>query len=123
MSSRRGNFTENRVRDDWAALGWTAMCGRCSRGPADVLAVKAGEQPRLIQVKGDQGSPYANFRPEDRRVLVEEALNAGGIALLAWWPKGVKRADGWPRYIPWTDWPAPRTNGSKKRNEIRSGLL
>lgn len=104
MSSRLGNTKENRVRDWWAAQGWIAMCGRCSRGPADVICIKDDEQPRLIQVKGDAGSPWVNFRPKDRAELVAAAGVAGGVALLAWWPKGA-RGPEWPKYFTSDKWP------------------
>lgn len=105
MSSRLGNAKENRVRDWWAGQGWVAMCGRCSRGPADVICVKDGEQPRLIQVKGDVRSPWENFRPEERLTLVQEAAKAGGVALLAWHPKGARGSE-WPKYFTSDKWPS-----------------
>lgn len=106
MSSRRGNSRENKVRDLMADMGWFAMCGRASAGPADVLAVKAGEKPRLIQVKSDAKGPYDNFRPAERLELVEAMIAAGGIAVLAWWPPGGRRPE-YPKWIPWHDWPSP----------------
>ena len=105
MSSRRGNGRENRVRDLMADQGWFAMCGRASAGPADVLAVKDGERPRLIQVKSTAGGPYERFGPAERRELVEAAVTAGGIAVLAWWPPRARA----PRWIRWHDWPPPKT--------------
>lgn len=108
VSSRRGNSRENKVRDLMTDQGWFAMCGRASLGPADVLAVKDGEKPRLIQVKSCAASPYAHFPPLDRRLLVEAAFIAGGIAVLAWWPPRARE----PKWILWHDWPAPRSNVS-----------
>lgn len=104
MSSRRGNLLENRCADIVRDEGWFCICGRASRGPADILAAKAGELPRLIQVKGDQGSPYANFRTVDRLALLDAALQAGGTAELMWWPRGRKE----PLLIPARLWPVPK---------------
>lgn len=103
MSSRRGNDRENRVRDYYADAGWFAICGRASRGPADVVACKAGVI-HLTQVKSDKAGPYGNFRPTERRLLVETAAQAGGTAHLAWWPPYAKA----PQFIPWHEWPQPK---------------
>lgn len=86
MSSRRGNQRENAVRDHLVEEGWFAMCGRASRGPADILAIKLNHRPLLIQVNSDKGRPWANFRPQERADLVASARGVGGEAWLAWWP-------------------------------------
>lgn len=105
MSSRRGNSRENMVRDYYADAGWFAICGRASRGPADVVACKAGVI-HLTQVKSSnrKRGAYADFPPEERRVLVETAEQAGGTAHLAWWPPYAKN----PTFIPWHEWPAAK---------------
>lgn len=103
MASRRGNLRENRVRDWYADHGWFAICGRASRGPADVVACKDGDI-HLTQVKSDKKGPYDNFRPAERRLLLETAAQAGGTAHLAWWPPLAKA----PTFIPWFEWPAER---------------
>jgi hypothetical protein len=73
-----------RLRDDgWAA--WTAKndgrpeTGR-GQGPVDVIAMKPGERPRLIQVKSTAGGPYERFGPVYRAQLREEAKRAGAVA-------------------------------------------
>lgn len=76
---------------------------RLAWGHADVLALKAGLLPMLVQVKSTSGGPYERFPPSERLALQHEAVMAGATAVLAWWP---------PRrplqMIPATDWPARR---------------
>jgi hypothetical protein len=45
-----------------------------------------GTTLRLIQVKGDKGSPWTNFGPKERQDLLLLAAHTGGIAELCWWP-------------------------------------
>lgn len=103
--SRRGNQRENKVMAILVAAGWFAMCGRASRGPADVLAVRYGYPPLLVQVKSTAGGPYERFLPSDRRELIEAAQMAGGAAWLAWWPPRVRS----PRWLSAYEWPGGLT--------------
>jgi hypothetical protein len=61
--------------------------------------MRAGEI-RLVQVKGNKGSPWMNFRATERAALWAEALAAGGQAWLVHWPpRGQQRwiaPDEWP---------------------------
>jgi hypothetical protein len=66
----------------------------------DVIALKAGEIPRFIQVKGTK-EPFSGFSPFERYDLLAEAQKAGARAELAWWPA---YASG-PEYISPEDWP------------------
>ena len=98
--SRRGIQRErdlvNRLRED----GWFAIRAPASLGVADVVALKAGEPSRLIEVKSTTAGAYAGFGPADREALSDMARVAGADAYLCWWPK---RAE--PRWIPEADWP------------------
>jgi hypothetical protein len=76
------------------------MRAPASLGVADVVALKAGERPRLIESKSTTRSPWSGFPPADRRALSEAAKRAGADALLCWWPK---RSE--PRFIPEREWP------------------
>jgi Holliday junction resolvase len=80
--------------------GWWAIRTPASQGAADIVALKAYERPRLIQVKRNHGSPYMNFRREDREALVRDAAIAGAVAELWHWPP-----HGTLRVIPAADWP------------------
>jgi Holliday junction resolvase len=75
------------------------MRAPASLGVADVVALKAGKTPLLIEAKSTL-SPYAHFLPEHREALSTAAEAAGANALLAWWPKGGKL-----KLIPEDEWP------------------
>lgn len=81
-----GTRRENQVRDLLAAEGWVVMRAPASIGAADLIALKAGELPRLVQVKANTGNPYKTFGPKERRELMDVAEQAGGIAELCHWP-------------------------------------
>jgi Holliday junction resolvase len=101
---RRGRSRELRVADVLRLEGWVAY-----RVPqpsaADVVALKAGHAPLLVQVKSTSGSAYERFGPADRRALAHEAIAAGADAALAWWPKG-----GPLTIIYGADWPGQWPN-------------
>jgi Holliday junction resolvase len=85
-----------RLRDD----DWVAQRAPASLG-VDVIALKAGETPRVIEVKSTSGGPYERFGPAERAAAVLLARMAGAIAELWWWPPR-----GQLRVIPETEWPS-----------------
>jgi Holliday junction resolvase len=95
----RGHDRERAVRAVMQEDGWLAFRAPASLGVADVVALKAGERPRLIEVKSTQG-PYRHFLPRDRAELLAAALQAGADAFLAYWPSRGKlewiEASEWP---------------------------
>lgn len=70
-----------RLRED----GWYAIRAAGSHGAADIVALKAGQPARLIQLKAGGKSPLAGFPPREREVLRIEAKQAGATAELCWW--------------------------------------
>lgn len=82
-----GDKRERQVKEVLVFDGWDVRKARMSFGSADLLArhIYSGER-RMIQVKGNKGSPYANFGPADRKALLEDAGFAGASAWLAHWP-------------------------------------
>lgn len=100
--SRRGIQRERdlvlRLRDD----DWFAMRAPASLGVADVVALRAGNRPRLIEVKSTTAGPFAGFGPSDREDLRFAAAIAGADAWLVWWPK---RSE--PVWISPDAWPPP----------------
>jgi Holliday junction resolvase len=98
----RGINRERQVRRILEAEGWWTCRAAGSFGDADVVALKDGEAPRMIEVKSTAQGPYEHFRPGDRRDLTQAALMAGADAWLCWWPsrKG-------PQWIQSNDWPRP----------------
>lgn len=97
--SRRGHDRERRVVDILKDEDWLAFRAPGSLGVADVVALREGSTPRLIEVKSTI-SPYSHFLPADRARLSLAAKLAGATAWLAWWP-----ARGSLRWIAESEWP------------------
>jgi Holliday junction resolvase len=95
----RGIGRENDVVRLLRKEGWIASRTPASLGTMDVLALKNGETPRFIQVKGTQ-RPFSGFSPFERYDLLADAQKAGARAELCWWP-----AYGRPAFIGPEDWP------------------
>jgi len=95
---RRGRSRELRVADVLRAERWVAY--RLAWGQADVGALRAGDRPRLVQVKSTAGGPYERFGPAARAALLAEGEAAGADVTLAYWPKGGRLQwigpDEWP---------------------------
>lgn len=96
----RGIDRERAVRKLLEAEGWLAFRAPASLGCADVIALKAGETSRLVEVKSTHRGPYHSFGPADRQRLASAATQAGADAYLAWWPPRGKlvwlHSSGWP---------------------------
>lgn len=98
--NQRGIQRERAVRDHLAKQDWLAFRAPASLGCADVIALRDGSRPRLIEVKSTAQGPYEHFGPAARVRLSLAARLAGADALLAWWPpRGVLR------WIPEGEWP------------------
>jgi hypothetical protein len=69
-------------------------------GAGDLLAWKPGFAPRLIEVKAAGGSPWENFRPQERIELVRTAEKFDCEAFLYLSPKA-----GIPTIVPAKDFP------------------
>jgi Holliday junction resolvase len=85
-AGRRGSSRERQVMAKLRADGWIVYRAAGSHGCADLVALKNGRRPRLIQVKATAQGPYERFGPEERRLLIEEGLRAGATVVLCWWP-------------------------------------
>ena len=101
--SSRGTQRERAVRLRLEEDDWLVVRAAGSLGVVDLVALKAGHRPRLIEVKSDVKGPYDNFRPADRADLLQRAEWAGGDAWLVWWPPR-----GQMRWIPPSEWPRER---------------
>jgi hypothetical protein len=95
-AASRGAARERQVRRLLEADGWAVTRGAGSHGQADLWCARPRHEEvggtravfvdlRLIQVKTDKGSPWANFRPKDRAELSALAAQTGGIAELWHW--------------------------------------
>lgn len=96
----RGHNEERRLKHQMESEDWFVVRAAGSLGNADLVALKEGQRPRLIEVKTDVVGPFANFRPADRADLLLAAKIAGADAWLYWRPP---RGTG--RWFPVTDWP------------------
>lgn len=96
----RGHDRERRVRDWLTERDWVVVRAAGSLGEIDLVALKAGETPRLVEVKSTAGGPYEHFGPGERADLSQRAAWAGAGAWLAWWPPR-----GQLRWIPEAEWP------------------
>lgn len=105
----RGHDRERRVRDWLLERDWVVVRAAGSLGEIDLVALKAGETPRLVEVKSTAGGPYERFGPAERADLQQRAQWAGAAAWLAWWPPR-----GQLRWIPSHEWPV-----LKARADIR----
>lgn len=97
----RGHGRERELVKLLRADGWFAMRAPASLGVVDVLAMRLGDRPRMIEVKSTLGGPYEHFGPADRAELLKAAALAGAAAELCWWPPDGKG----PRFIPSAEWP------------------
>jgi len=95
-----GTRRERQVRDLLIEDGWIVMRAPASIGAADLVALKANNTPRFIQVKAVVGSPYKTFGPAERQELSMVARQAGGMAQLCHWPPR-----GPCRWVPEAVWP------------------
>jgi Holliday junction resolvase len=98
----RGHDRERRVKALLESEDWLVVRAAASLGVADLVALRAGSRPRVIEVKSTAGGPYERFQPADRARLRFAAEMAGAEALLAWWPPR-----GRLRWIPANEWPMP----------------
>lgn len=97
---RDGAKRERQVRAALEAQGYWVTRAAGSLGDADLVALKAGEIPRLIEVKANEGSPYKTFSREHRMELRLAARKAGAVAELCHWPSRKP-----PVWIPESEWP------------------
>lgn len=96
----RGHDRERRVRDWFSSRDWLAFRAPASLGVADVIALKDGYRPQLVEVKSTAQGPWEHFGPKDREDLIFAARMAGADAVLAYWPPRGKL-----RFIDETEWP------------------
>jgi Holliday junction resolvase len=95
FGTKRERDLVERLRAD----GWICTRTPASLGTMDIIALKAGEIPRFIQVKGTK-KPFTGFSAFERYDLLREAQQAGARAELCWWP-----VYGKPEFIGPEDWP------------------
>jgi hypothetical protein len=118
-TASRGASREHAVKKLLEAEGWAVTRGAGSHGCADLWAAKEHQLTdlsavtllRLVQVKGNTGSPWKTFQPKDRAELSSLAAQTGGTAELVHWPP-----HGKPRWYSEHEWPqSAMLNGHAKR--------
>lgn len=95
-----GTRVEHKVLQLLRREGWLAFRTPASLGVCDVVALRAGCVPRLVEVKSTVDGPYKSFGPSDRSELRLAALRAGAVGELCWWPPRQQ-----PTFIDSTEWP------------------
>ena len=75
----RGDYFERRTKAALEADDWLVVRSAGSLGVADLVAMKDGYTPRLVNCKLTHYLP-----PKQKRALVDAAEKAGAIAILAW---------------------------------------
>lgn len=106
----RGAQRERGVRDWLGSAGWLAWRAPASLGVADVVALRRGCCPLLVEVKSTAAGPYERFGPADRERLSLAARRAGADAWLAWWPPR-----GELRFIAEAEWPRANVSAADGR--------
>ena len=102
--SRRGHDRERAVKALLEDDGWLVVRAAGSLGIFDLVALKVGFTPRVVEVKSTTDGPYKTFGPSDRHALLDAAVRAGAEAWLLWWPPRAK-----PKWIHSDEWPAVRS--------------
>ena len=80
---KRGRAFEYMIRKKFQDLGCFVWRSPSSKGAADVLVLKAGQQPLMIQAKLDGKLP-----PDEWDALIGASLQAGAVPILAARPAG-----------------------------------
>lgn len=106
MSSRRGIDRERRLKDRLEGEDWFVTRAAGSLGDADLVALKVGKRPMLIEVKSTTAGPFHSFGPKDRADLLFAADLAGADAWLVWWPP--RREPVWIAAHQWPGAPSLR---------------
>lgn len=79
-----------------------------THGPFDLVALKAGERPKIVEVKTGP-SRYGNYPPHERAETLAAAIQAGADAYLAHWKPRAREPD----LIHSDDWPTAKRGITK----------
>lgn len=96
----RGHDRERAVRRLLEGEDWWVCRAAGSLGDADLVALKPGRRPLLVEVKSTAAGPYHSFGPKDRADLRWAGALAGADVTLCWWPPRGK-----PKWLPASEWP------------------
>jgi Holliday junction resolvase len=119
----RGDYLEHQTRDALAAYGWWIIRAGGSLGCADLVALRVGKRPLLIQCKIlGPGRAMPRIDPDERAALFAAAEQCGARAIIATRYRG-----GWVTLLElpgphWTRYPVvdelhvPARPGKEKAN-------
>jgi Holliday junction resolvase len=93
VSAARGISRERALKKILESQDWFVARAAGSLGDADLIALREGDRPRLIEVKSSSAGPFHSFGPAKREELLLAARIAGAQAWLVWWP--VRRDPVW----------------------------
>jgi Holliday junction resolvase len=99
----KGSHFERKTKALLEDDGWYVTKAGASLGVADLVALRRGAAPRLVQVKSGVGGPYAHFGPGERAELRRVAKESGAVAELCYWKPRARQ----PTWVPESAWPAP----------------
>lgn len=99
-TASKGHGRERQLKKQMEADGWIVFRAPASLGVCDLMALRSGETPLMIEVKSNDGNAWMHFRWRDRADLLEAAVQAGADAWLVHWPSRQQ-----PRWIHSSDWP------------------
>lgn len=85
-AQNRGIRRERQVRKVLESEGYWVSRASGSLGDADLVALRRGSPPLLIEVKSTTAGPFSGFGPAERTQLLVAARVAGAEAWLVWWP-------------------------------------
>ena len=114
--SKRGIQRERDLVNLLRQNDYFALRAPASLGVADVVALKDGRRPIMVEVKSTSRSAFAGFPPADRADLLFSAALAGAEAWLLYWPKRSK-----PMWISPDKWP-PTDMGTYVPNQKAPAL-
>jgi Holliday junction resolvase len=107
MSNRkRGDYLEHQTRAALEHYRWVVVRAGGSLGPADLVALRDGNAPLLVQCKiTGNGRRYPRVDPDERAALWETAEKAGARPIIATRYRG-----GWVALLAlngpsWTEYP------------------
>lgn len=84
-SKQKGGKKERQSKALFERDGWHVTKAGGSLGAADLVCLKDGERPMLVQVKATSRGPFDGFGPGERGELLAVAKGAGAVPVLAWW--------------------------------------
>lgn len=97
----KGSAKERQSKALLELEGWHVTKAGGSLGAADLVALKDGERPMLVQVKATAKGPFEHFGPVERAELLSVAKAAGAVPMLAWWKPRAREH----RLLESYDWP------------------